>query len=172
MVMQDMKPLGVKAAIRVGTAGSVSSNVVPGDIVIGTGAVRDEGTSHKFVPAIYPATAHFGLTGELCRAAKEQDVRVHLGIVHTSDAFKSPALADEVARYAEANVLAFEMEAATVLTLGALTAVPAACVFSIDGWVANVAKGNTVPDGTARDRGIVTAIDLALHALSSFSAGE
>ncbi|MDH3645679.1 MAG: nucleoside phosphorylase [Gammaproteobacteria bacterium] len=168
MVVQDLKPLGVKAAIRVGTAGSVSSNVVPGDIVVGTAAVRDEGTSHKFIPANYPATAHFGLTGELLRAAKTQDVKAHVGIVHTSDAFKGPRLADEAARYAEANVLAFEMEAATVLTLGALLSVPTACVFSIDGWVANVVKGDTIPDASARDRGIVTAIDLALNALTTF----
>ena len=172
MVVQDLKPLGVKAAIRVGTAGSVSANVVPGDLVIGTSAVRDEGTSHKFVPAIYPATAHFGLTGELARAAKTADVKAHLGIVHTSDVFKGPALADEVKRYGEANVLAFEMEAATVLTLGGLLSVPTACIFSIDGWVANVAQGDTVPDASARDRGIVNAIDLALNALISFSAQE
>jgi len=172
MVMQDLEPLGVKAAIRVGTAGSVSSDVIPGDIVVGTAAVRDEGTSHKFVPACYPATAHFGLTRELSRAATAKDVKVHLGIVHTSDAFKSPALADEVARYTEANVLAFEMEAATVLTLGALLSIPTACVFSIDGWVANVVQGNTVPDANARDNGIVTAIDLALDALVNFSVEE
>ena len=79
-----------------------------------------------------------------------------------------PRLADEAARYAEANVLAFEMEAATVLTLGALLSVPTACVFSIDGWVANVVKGDTIPDASARDRGIVTAIDLALNALTTF----
>ncbi len=172
MVVQDLKPLGVKAAIRVGTAGSVSADVVPGDLVIGTSAVRDEGTSHKFVPAIYPATAHFGLTGELSRAAKADGVKAHLGIVHTSDVFKGPALADEVERYAEANVLAFEMEAATVLTLGALLSVPTACIFSIDGWVTNIAQGNTVPDASARDRGIVNAINLALSALLSFSAEE
>ena len=51
MVTQDLKPLGVKAAIRVGTAGSVQEFVAPGDIVIGTGAVRDEGTSHNFIAA-------------------------------------------------------------------------------------------------------------------------
>jgi len=169
MVMQDLQPLGVKAAIRVGTAGSVSADVAPGDIVIGTSAVRDEGTSHKFVPAIYPATAHFGLTGDICQAAATADAKAHVGVVHTSDAFKGPSLADDVALYAAANVLAFEMEAAAVLTLGALSGVPTACIFSIDGWVANIAKGNTVPDASARDRGIVTAIDLALAALLSFS---
>jgi len=172
MVVQDLKPLGVKAAIRVGTAGSISADVVPGDLVIGTSAVRDEGTSHKFVPAIYPATAHFGLTGELSSTAKADGVKAHLGIVHTSDVFKGPALAEEVERYAEAKVLAFEMEAATVLTLGALLSVPTACIFSIDGWVTNVAQGNTVPDASARDRGIVNAINLALNALVSFSAKE
>jgi len=64
------------------------------------------------------------------------------------------------------------MEAATVLTLGGLLSVPTACIFSIDGWVANVAQGDTAPDASARDRGIVNAIDLALDALVSFSAQE
>ncbi len=169
MVTQDLKPLGVKAAIRVGTAGSVQSNVAPGDIVIGTGAVRDEGTSHNFVPANFPAVADFQLTSQLLDAANSNSVNAHLGLVHTSDAFKSPTLADDVERYSAANVLAFEMEAATVLTLGCLLSVPTACVFSIDGWVANVAKGNTVPDASARDRGIVTAIDVALDALLRYS---
>ena len=172
MVVQDLKPLGVKAAIRVGTAGSVSADVAPGDLVIGTSAVRDEGTTHKFVPANYPATAHFELTAELSAAAKAANVKAHLGIVHTSDAFNSPARAADVECFAAANVLAFEMEAATVLTLGALLSVPTACVFSIDGWVANVAQGDTAPDAGARDRGIVNAIDLALNALVSFSAEE
>lgn len=172
MVVQDLKPLGVKGAIRVGTAGSVSPDVAPGDIVIGTGAVRDEGTSHKFIPAEYPAVANFHLTSALDAAARESGVGAHLGLVHTSDAFKSPNLADDVARYSAANVLAFEMEAATVLTLGALTSLPTACVFSIDGWVANVAKGNTVPDANARDKGIVNAIDIALAALVRFSKSD
>lgn len=169
MVVQDLKPLGVKAAIRVGTAGSVASRVAPGDIVIGTAAVRDEGTSHKFIPASYPAAADFQLTNNLCEAASAREVKVHVGLVHTSDAFNSPTLADDVARYSDANVLAFEMEAATVLTLGSLLSLPTACIFSIDGWVANVAKGNTVPDATARDKGLVNAIDLALDALVLFS---
>ena len=169
MVVQDLKPLGVKAAIRVGTAGSVNSDVAPGDIVIGTAAVRDEGTSHKFVPAIYPAAADFHLTSELCNAASEKELSAHVGLVHTSDAFNSPTLADDVARYSAANVLAFEMEAATVLTLGSLLSLPTACIFSIDGWVANVAQGNTVPDGDARDKGLVNAIDLALDALLAYS---
>jgi len=172
MVVQDLKPLGVKAAIRVGTAGSVSADVVPGDLVIGTSAVRDEGTTRKFVPASYPATAHFGLTVELSAAAQAANVKAHLGIVHTSDAFNSPSLAADVECFAAANVLAFEMEAATVLTLGALLSVPTACIFSIDGWVTNVAQVDTAPDAGARDRGIVKAIDLALNALVSFSTEE
>jgi DeoD family purine-nucleoside phosphorylase len=172
MVVQDLKPLGVRAAIRVGTAGSVSSDVAPGDIVIATAAVRDDGTSHKFIPAVYPAAAHFQLTSELCNAASANAIDVHLGLVHTSDAFNSPSLAEDVARYSKANVLAFEMEAATVLTLGSLLSVPTACILSIDGWVANVAKGNTVPDAAARDQGLVNAIDLALDALVRFSRKE
>ncbi len=165
MVVQDLPKLGVKAAIRVGTAGSAKSEVKPGDLVIGTGAVRDEGVSHRFIPANYPAVADFGLTETMHKVAHETGSRVHSGVVHTSDAFSCPGLEADREMYAAANVLAFEMEAAAVMVVAALHSVPAACILSIDGYVSNVASGDTAPDGSARDRGIESAITIALDTL-------
>ena len=171
MVMQDLPKLGVKAAIRVGTAGSVNAAVEPGNLVIGTGAVRDEGVSHKFMPANFPAVANFAVTSALVKAAMGQpDMAVHTGLVHTSDAFNCPSLADDVKLYGDAGVLAFEMEAAAVLILAQTLGVPAGCIFSVDGYVANVAGGNTVPDATARNRGIDGAITIALEAITALEA--
>ena len=89
----------------------------------------------------------------------------HTGIVHTSDAFTSPNLKEEQERYGDAGVLAFEMEAAAVMLVAGLNKLPAACILSIDGYVSNVAAGNTVPDSDARDRGIRNAIKIALESL-------
>ena len=172
MVIQDLAKLGVKAAIRVGTAGSATSSVQPGNLVIGTGAVRDEGVSHKFIPAIFPAVADFGVTHALIEAARLTDASIHTGIVHTSDAFSCPSLAADRKLYGDAGILAFEMEAAAVLTLAHLHKVPAGCIFSIDGYVDNVASGNTVPDAGARNRGIENAITIALDAMVSLQSGE
>lgn len=167
MVMQDLGKMGCEFVIRVGTAGSCVSEVAPGDNVIGTAAVRDEGLTRKFVPEIYPAVANLLVTNALCSAAAQQDTKYHTGVVHTSDAFRSPALEKDIEMSIYAGVLAFEMEAATILTMAALHGIKAGCIFSIDGYVVNVAGGNVVPDVDARNRGVKSAIRSSLDALAS-----
>ena len=90
---------------------------------------------------------------------------MHTGVVHTSDAFRAPSLAKDIETAVYAGVLAFEMEAATVLMIASLENVKAGCIFSIDGYVVNVSAGNTVPDVDARNRGIKNAIKTSLDAL-------
>jgi len=169
MVMQDLAKLGCDVVVRVGTAGSCVAEVKPGDNVIGTAAVRDEGLTRKFVPEIYPAVANLEVTNALCDAAAKQDTEVHTGVVHTSDSFRSPALEEDIEISIYAGVLAFEMEAATVLTMAAVSRMRAGCIFSIDGYVANVAGGNVVPDVDARNRGIKSAIRSSLDAIVSLA---
>ena len=165
MVVQDLPRLGVKAAIRVGTAGSATTDVKPGDVVIAIASVRDEGVSHQMIPAGYPAVADFVVCQSLHQAADQLNTKVHTGIVHTSDAFSSPDLAAVQIQYSAANVLAFEMEAAAVMVMAALNNTPLGCILSIDGYVKNVAAGDTTPDAQARDEGIQSAINIALEAL-------
>ena len=86
MVIQDLGKLGCDVVVRVGTAGSCVKEVKPGDNVIGTAAVRDEGLTRKFVPEIYPAVANLQVTNALCDAAAKQDTHIHTGVIHTSDA--------------------------------------------------------------------------------------
>jgi DeoD family purine-nucleoside phosphorylase len=169
MVMQDLGKLGCEVVIRVGTAGSCVKEVKPGDNVIATAAVRDEGLTRKFIPEIYPAAANLEVTNALCAAGANQETRVHTGVVHTSDSFRSPALEKDIEISIYAGVLAFEMEAATVLTIAALNRIRAGCIFSIDGYVANVADGNVVPDVEARNQGIKSAIRSSLDAIVSLA---
>ncbi|MFT5500799.1 MAG: DeoD family purine-nucleoside phosphorylase [Woeseiaceae bacterium] len=169
MVMQDLGKLGCDVVIRVGTAGSCVKEVRPGDNVIGTAAVRDEGLTRKFIPEIYPAVANLEVTNALCAAGANQETDVHAGVVHTSDSFRSPALEKDIEISIYAGVLAFEMEAATVLTIAALNKIRAGCIFSIDGYVTHVAGGNVVPDVEARNQGIKSAIRSALDAIVSLA---
>ena len=165
MVVQDLAKLGCRNVIRVGTAGSAQTRVAPGHNVIGIGAVRDEGVSHKFLPAKYPAVADLDVTNALRSASDRHAADVHVGVVHTSDAFRAPSLEAELETATYAGVLCFEMEAATVLTVARLLGVRAGCIFSVDGYVANVTSGDTVPDADARDDGIGNAISTALDAV-------
>jgi uridine phosphorylase len=166
MVVDDLARVGVRAAIRVGTAGSGQSYVHPGDLVIATGAVRDDAVTHHHVPGIFPAVADADVYDALCRASREfADVRTHRGVVHTCDAFQSPRVAEQIEMYTRAGVLAYEMEASAILIFGSLRGIAAGCILSVDGRVANVQAGNVVPEFGARDRGIGFMIDIALHAV-------
>jgi uridine phosphorylase len=57
--------LGVRRCVSIGTAGAVQPDAEPGDIVLLTGAVRDEGTSYHYLPAGAPAVPDASLTGRL-----------------------------------------------------------------------------------------------------------
>ena len=50
-----------------------------------------------------------------------------------------------------------------------LNRIKAGCIFSIDGYVINVAGGNVVPDVEARNRGIKCAIRSSLDAIVSLA---
>jgi len=166
MVVSDLARLGVRVAIRVGTAGSGQTAVKPGDLVIATGAVRDDGVTRHYAPEIFPAAADPDVLDALRRATRgRNEAGVHVGVVHTCDAFQSPRLSEQLEMYTRAGVLAYEMEASAVLVLAALRGVAAGCIVSIDGWIAHVQAGNVVPDVAARDQGIGRMLDVALDAI-------
>ncbi|MEC9415374.1 MAG: nucleoside phosphorylase [Pseudomonadota bacterium] len=165
MVMQDLAKLGCKHVIRVGTAGSCNKKIKPGHNVIGTAAVRDEGLTSKFLPLSYPAVANLEVINALQDASSKQSATIHSGVVHTSDAFSSPALSDDIILAKKSDVLAFEMEASAVLMIGALNKIKTGCIFSIDGFVENISDGDVKPDAQACDVGIKSAIKTALEAM-------
>ncbi|MBQ2583897.1 MAG: uridine phosphorylase, partial [Erysipelotrichaceae bacterium] len=43
--------------IRVGTCGGMQPEVKPGDLVIASGAIRQDGTSKEYMPIEFPAVA-------------------------------------------------------------------------------------------------------------------
>lgn len=164
MVVRDLGALGVKAAIRIGTAGAGLDRVKPGDLVIATGAVRDEGVTSHYAKPGFPAVPDPVVSAALLKAAESSGFRTHLGVIHTSDAFQSPVTARELPTFVELNVLAYEMEASAVMIMGTLSGVATACILAIDGQVKNVQAGDSVPDFAARDAAIDAMIRIALDA--------
>ena len=55
-VAEELKHLGLKTLIRVGTGGAISNDIKPGTICIATGCVRGDGASYEYAPAEFPAT--------------------------------------------------------------------------------------------------------------------
>lgn len=87
IAIEELSKCGAHTFIRVGTCGGMQTDVLSGDIVIATGAVRMEGTSREFAPIEYPAVSDFGCTNALVQAAKNLKIPFHTGVVQCKDSF-------------------------------------------------------------------------------------
>ena len=55
--VEELAQCGVHTLIRVGTCGGMQQQVLAGDLVAATGAIRAEGTSREYLPVEFPAVA-------------------------------------------------------------------------------------------------------------------
>jgi len=105
---------GVKEIIRVGSCGSVSTNVQLRDVVIGMGASTDSNVNRiRFKGYDYAAIADFGLLEKAVAAARAMNVNAKVGNIFSADLFYTPdaAMFDVMDKY---DILGVEMEAAGV----------------------------------------------------------
>lgn len=140
IAMEEAAALGAHTFIRVGTCGGISTDVVAGDAVIATGAVRAEGTSREYAPIEFPAVADFDVMRALADASDALGMRRHIGVVQCKDSFygqHSPErmpVADELLykwnAWRRLGVLASEMESAAIFTVAASLGVRAGTVLS------------------------------------------
>ena len=87
IAVEELHNIGVTHAIRIGSCGALQTDIAPGELLIAAGAVRDDGTSKAYVPAIFPAVADFTLYACCKEAAKCVGAVVHEGICHSHESF-------------------------------------------------------------------------------------
>ena len=141
IAMEELAAIGADTFLRVGTCGGIQMNVVSGDVVIASGAVRMEGTSMEYAPIEFPAVADFEVTSALVEAAKEQGKNYHVGVVQCKDSFygqHSPArmpvsyqLQQKWEAWKRLGVLASEMESAALFTVAAALGVRCGSSFHV-----------------------------------------
>ena len=85
--MEELVKVGANTFIRVGTCGGMDIDVKSGDLVIATGAIRNEGTSREYAPIEFPAVADIEVVNALTAAAKQNGMTWHRGIVQCKDSF-------------------------------------------------------------------------------------
>ena len=127
--MEELCNIGADTFIRIGTCGGIAMDVLPGDIVVATGAVRYEHTSLEYAPAEFPAVPDFGVTEALKAAGEALGFRTHVGVVQCKDSFygqhspESSPVSYELLQKWEAwkrlGVKASEMESAALFVVAA-----------------------------------------------------
>lgn len=121
---------GVETLVRVGSCGSLQNTVKVGDIVIATGAVRDDGASRRYVPEDFVTLPHPRVTEALARAAESLKVPVHHGRVFTTDALflETPELLSELERQ---QITAIDMVTAAFLTVAQVKNARAGAILAV-----------------------------------------
>jgi len=132
IAVEELQRVGVETVIRVGTTGALQSGIEIGDMVVATGAAKNEGTSKRYESVEFPAVPDFEVTGALVDAAEDNDEEVHVGAIASDDAFYAETEAS-VEEWEAAGILAVEMEAAAVFTLARRRGMQAGAICTVDG---------------------------------------
>lgn len=143
IAMEELFKCGSDTFIRMGTCGGIALPVIGGDVVIATGAVRMEGTSHEYAPIEFPAVASFDVAMALKQGAMKLGMRYHMGVVQCKDSFYGQHDPDEMPvsyellnkweAWKRLGVLASEMESAALFTVAARLGARAGSAFFVVG---------------------------------------
>jgi uridine phosphorylase len=163
---EELSAVGVDALIRVGTTGALQRGIEIGDMVVATGAAKDEGTTRRYEAVSVPAVPAYDVLSSLVEVSRERNEPVHVGPVATDDAFYAET-ETYVETWEEARLLAVEMEAAALFSIARRKGMRAGAICTVDGnLVAGTQKGETdneeLPE-KARDN-VDRAITIALEA--------
>jgi uridine phosphorylase len=129
--LEAQAELGVRRCISIGTAGGFQVGQEPGDVVLLTSAVRDEGTSYHYLPADAPAVPDTTLTGRFGAALEAAGLAHTTGATVTTDA-PYRTTPEEIRVHRAGGARSVEMEAAALFALGQVRGLPVASAVVID----------------------------------------
>lgn len=87
IALEELVKSGADTFLRVGTCGGMQPEIMGGDIVVATGAIRMEGTSREYAPIEFPAVADLDVVNAFVKAAKASGKDYHVGVVQCKDSF-------------------------------------------------------------------------------------
>lgn len=171
IALTELVKCGAHTFIRTGTCGGMQEEVLGGDVVIATGAIRMEGTSREFAPIEFPAVANIDCIDALRAAAKKLDIRFHTGVVQCKDSFYgqhepeimpvSYELENKWNAWVKMGCLASEMESAALFIAGQFHKVRVGSCFLVVANQERAKKG--LPNPQVHDTS--ASINVAVEAL-------
>src|SRR5437667_551737 len=131
IVFEELVQLGVKKLSRVGTCGGLQPAHKLGDMIVALSAVPADATAmHLVANEPHCPTASWELIHGAVHVAKEIGQELHVGPIVSSDLFYNPD-EGQYERWSKRGVLAVEMEAAALFTVGAIRGVQAGCLLIV-----------------------------------------
>jgi purine-nucleoside phosphorylase len=131
IVVEELAQLGAKRLLRIGTCGGLQPDLKLGDLIVALSAVPQDSTATHYVGGEpHAPTASWELVHGAVHAAKELGKPVRVGPIVSSDVFYDPD-PGRAERWSSRGILAVEMEAAVLFTVGALRGLQAGCLLTV-----------------------------------------
>ena len=168
-ILDLMQFSGCDTFIRLGTSGTQRDDLCVGDIVISSGAVRDEGLTKEYIAPQYPALSSYEVMLPMIESAQKMGLRYHVGITRSNDSIYCgqgravmgylPHCQEPIVEYwVNAGILNVERETAAILTLSEL--------FGARGGAVNTICNSSVTKNVGVTQGVDDAIKVTLEGLA------
>lgn len=169
IAIEELMACGARVFIRIGSAGASQSDIGLGDLVIPTGAVREDGASRMYVRECFPAVPDIKLAGLMVEICRQESYTHHVGIIRSHDSFYIDHEQEVLESWSSKGVLASDMETAALFTLASLRGVRAASILNnvvLYGKDISRGIGEYVDEESATAEGEKREIEVALKAIT------
>ncbi|MGE5573820.1 MAG: nucleoside phosphorylase [Bacteroidota bacterium] len=169
---EELIKAGARVLIRVGTAGSLSRSIVDGDLIVTTGAVREDGVTSQLVPLSFPAIADGKVVDALYEAGVKRGARLAKGVVLTVGAFYPGIVPLPNAEMSRAGAIGVEMEASALFIVAALRGARAGAILAVDGMAIEFEGDAYNPNREVVAKAIELEAEIALDAMARLAGEE
>lgn len=169
IALEELANIGGDTFIRVGTAAAMDLELLGGDLVIATGAIRKDGTGREYLPIEFPAVANYDIVTALVDSAQKTNSNYKVGVVQCKDSFygqrnpeKMPVgyeLLNSWDAYIAGGALCSEMESATLFVVGSYRKVRVGTVLLVVSNQEREKRNMESPIVTDTERAIKVAIE-------------
>lgn len=124
---EELVVMGARRMVTMTWGGILQPDIKAGDIVVCNRALRDEGTSHHYLPHEKYIDGDDGLANQLAGAIRARGAACSIGSTWTTDAPYRETL-EEIKQYQSEGVKVVEMESAGLFTIGKVRGIRTASV--------------------------------------------
>jgi len=149
--MEDLGAQGVDTFVIIGAAGGLQRTLTAGHVVVCDAALRDEGTSHHYLPPGRWARPDQALTDQLHDQISNGTPGLGRGSTWTTDAPYRETL-EELRAYRSEGILTVEMEAAGLFAAAETRGYSAAAAFVVADLLADTGWSGITKVDKVRDQ--------------------
>lgn len=165
IAVEELAQIGVKEAIRVGSAGAYQPEIGLGDLIIATGVVRNDGISKEYIPVEFPATPDLNLL----ILAKKYAPFAYFGTIRSHDGFYMDSNEKTEQLWSDYGVLGADMESGPVMVVGHQRGLKTLSILNnVVLWGGDVKEGvnDLVNEGELVSQGEKASLKIALDILT------